>query len=192
MNHPVDQVINPTVTPAQVHPNVGLITSTHIQGTSISTPISTRFYSTTPHVPHDPAWTSSHPRIQTPIGQPQLTGGKPPSNKPFPHGGIPFHGGPTPPGGQPLFMLLLDGNLQFANHTPVVNPPLAEGQPSFVGNPSQFWGVSSGGIFIQPHVGGHSSHNPLGGVSNPIPLGTSYRQPYPGGIPNTTYSSMGP
>jgi hypothetical protein len=34
MNHSFDQVINPIVTLAQVHPNAGLITSTHIQGTS--------------------------------------------------------------------------------------------------------------------------------------------------------------
>ena len=103
MNYPVDQVINPTVTPTQVHPNAGLITSTHIQGTSISTPVSTIFYSTAPHVPHDPAGTSSHLRMQTPAGQTQLVGGKPPYNKPFPLGGIPFHGGPTPPKGKPPF-----------------------------------------------------------------------------------------
>jgi hypothetical protein len=65
MNHPVDQVINPTFTPAQVHPNARLITSTHILGTSISTPISTSFYPTAPHVPHDPSRTSAHPRMQT-------------------------------------------------------------------------------------------------------------------------------
>jgi hypothetical protein len=29
MNHPIDQVINPTIMSAQVHPNVGLTTSTH-------------------------------------------------------------------------------------------------------------------------------------------------------------------
>jgi hypothetical protein len=63
MNHPVDQVINHTVTPTHVHPNVGLITSTHIQGTSIPTPISTIFYSTVPHVPHDPVGTSFQPRM---------------------------------------------------------------------------------------------------------------------------------
>jgi hypothetical protein len=66
MNHPVDQVINPTVTPAQVHPNARLITSTHLQGTSISTLVSTRFYSTAPHVPHDPVGTSSHPKNADP------------------------------------------------------------------------------------------------------------------------------
>jgi hypothetical protein len=63
MNQPVDQVINPIVTPAQVHPNAGLITTTHLQGTSISTPISTIFYSTAPHVPHNPAGTSVHLRM---------------------------------------------------------------------------------------------------------------------------------
>jgi hypothetical protein len=69
MNHLVDQVINPTVTPAQVHPNAGLITSTHLQRTSISTPVSTSFYSTAPDVPHDLAGTYSHLRTQTPVGQ---------------------------------------------------------------------------------------------------------------------------
>jgi hypothetical protein len=68
MNHPVDQVINHIVIPSQFHPNVGLITSTHIQGTSIPTPVSTSFSSTTPHVPHDPVGTSSHSRMQTPAG----------------------------------------------------------------------------------------------------------------------------
>jgi hypothetical protein len=63
MNHPVDQVIHSTATPAQVHPNAGLITSTHPQSTSISTPVSTSFYSTAMHVPHDLAGTSSHPRM---------------------------------------------------------------------------------------------------------------------------------
>jgi hypothetical protein len=62
MNHPVNRVIHSTATPAQVHVNVGLITSTHPQSTSISTPISTIFYSTALHVPHDPIGTSSHPR----------------------------------------------------------------------------------------------------------------------------------
>jgi hypothetical protein len=75
MNHPFDQVINPTVTPAQVHPNAGLITSTHPQITSISTPFSTSFYSTAPHVPHNPIGASSHLRMQTPAGQTQPAGG---------------------------------------------------------------------------------------------------------------------
>jgi hypothetical protein len=35
-------------------------------------------------------------------------------------------------------------------------------------------------------------NNPLGGVSNPVPSGTSYEQYYPGGIPKTTWSSPGP
>jgi hypothetical protein len=186
MNHPIDQVINPTVTLAQVHPNVGLITSTHLQSTSISTPISTIFYSIAPHVPHNPAGTFSHSRMQTPAGQTKLARGKPPYNEPFPPGGIPFHGEPTHPGGQPLFHAPPGGKPPFSSHTPIVNPPLAGGQPSFVGNPSQSSGVSSGGTFTQPHIGGHSYNNPLGGVSNPIPFGTSYAQSYPGCIPNTT------
>jgi hypothetical protein len=139
MNHPVDQVIHPTATPTQVHPNAGLITSTHPQSTSISTLVSTSFYSTAPHVPHDPARTSSHPRMQTPASQTQPAGGKPPSNKPFPPGGLPFHGGPTPPGGQSPFHAPPGGQPPFASYTPVINPPLAGGQPSFVGNPSQSW-----------------------------------------------------
>jgi hypothetical protein len=189
MNHLVDQVINPTVTLAQVHHNVGLITSTHLQSTSISTPISTRFYSTAPHVPHDPTGTSSHSRMQTPAGQTQPARGKPPSNEPFPPRGLPFHGGPSPPGGQPPFHSPPGGNPSFSSHTPIINPPLEGGQPSFAGNPSKSWGVSSGDTFIQPHVGGNSSHNPLGEVSNLVPSGTSYGQPYPSGIPNTTWSS---
>jgi hypothetical protein len=96
-----------------------------------------------PHVPHDPVWTSSHPRTQTLAGQTQTAGGKPPSNEPFPHGGLPFHGGPTPPEGQPPFYAPPRGKPPFASHTPVINPPLAGGQPSFAGNPSQSWGVSS-------------------------------------------------
>jgi hypothetical protein len=59
-NHFIDQVINPTVTLAQVHPNVELITSTHSQGTSIPTPTFTNFHSTAPHVSHDPAGTYLH------------------------------------------------------------------------------------------------------------------------------------
>jgi hypothetical protein len=113
MNHPVDQVIHSTTTPAQVHPNVGLITSTNPQSTSISTPVSTSFYSTALHVPHDPAGTSSHPRMQTPPSQTKPAGGKPPFNIPFPPRGLPFHCGPAPPGGQPPVMLLLEGDLYF-------------------------------------------------------------------------------
>jgi hypothetical protein len=65
MNHPIDQVINPIVTSTQVHSNVGLITFTHSQGTSIPTPTFTNFHSTTPHVSHDLAGTSLHQRMQT-------------------------------------------------------------------------------------------------------------------------------
>jgi hypothetical protein len=137
MNHPVDQVIYPTATPKQVHPNVGLITSTHPQSTSISTSISTSFYSTTLHVPHDLSGTSSHLRMQTPAGQTQLAGGKPPSNIPFPPIGLPFHGGPAPPGGQPLVHAPPRGKPSFSSQTPVIHPPLAGGKPSFAGNPSQ-------------------------------------------------------
>lgn len=182
MNHPVDQVIHPTTTQAQVHPNARLITSTHPQRTSISTPVSTIFYSTAPHVPHDLAGTSSHPRTQTPVGQTQRAGGKPPSNTPFPPGGLPFHGGPTPSEGQPPFHAPPGGKPPFVSHTPVLNPLLAGGQPPFAGNPSKSWGVSSGGIFTQPHIGGHLYNNPLGGVSNPVPSGTSYGQSYLGDI----------
>jgi hypothetical protein len=192
MNHPIDQVINPIATLAQVHPNVGLITSTHPQTTSISTPVSTSFYSTTPHVPHDSAGTSSHSRTQTPAGQTQPVGGKPPSNESFPPRGLPFHGRPTPPRGQPPFHAPPGPQPSFASHTPVINPLLAGGKPSFVGNPSQSLGVSSGGTFTQPHIGGNSYNNPLGGVSNPIPSRTSYGQSYPGGKPNITWSSPGP
>jgi hypothetical protein len=188
MNHLIDQVINPTIASAQVHHNVGLITSTLSQGTSIPTPTFTNFHSTAPHVPHDPAETSFHPRMQTLSNQIQPTGGKPPSSGPIPPGGSPFYGRPTPPGGQPPFHAPPRGQPPFASHTPVVNPPLARGQPSFVVNPSQPWGVSSGGTFTQPHIGGNSYHNPQGGVSNLVPSGTYYGQPYPSGIPNTTWS----
>jgi hypothetical protein len=190
MNHPIDQVINPTVTSAQVHPNVGLITSTHSQGTSIPTPTFTNFHSTAPHVPHDLAGTSLHQRMQTLASQIQPTGGKPPSSGPIPPGRPPSYGGPTPPGGQPPFHVPPGGKPPFASHTPVVNPPLAGGKPSFAGNPSQSWGVSSGGTFTQPHIGGHSYHNPQGGVSNLVPSKPSYGQPYLG-VPNTTWSPQG-
>jgi hypothetical protein len=63
MNHPIDQVINPIVVSSQVYPNVGIITSTHSQGTSIPTPTFTNFHSTAPHVLHDHARTSFHPRM---------------------------------------------------------------------------------------------------------------------------------
>jgi hypothetical protein len=129
MNHPVDQVIQPTATPAQVHPNAGLITSTHPQRTSISTSVSTSFYSTAPHVTHDPAETSSHPRMQTPAGQIEPARGKPPSNEPFPPGGLPLHGQPTPPRGQSPFHAPPIGQPPFASQTPVINPPLAGGNP---------------------------------------------------------------
>jgi hypothetical protein len=129
MNHPVDQVIHPTTTPAQVYLNARLITSTHPQSTSISTPVSTSFYSTAPHVPHDPAGTSSHPRMKTSAGPPQPAGGKPPSNEPFPPRGLPFHGGSTPPGGQSPFHTPPRGQPSFASQTPVIHPPLVGGQP---------------------------------------------------------------
>jgi hypothetical protein len=129
--------------------------------------------------------------MQTPASQKQSAGGKPPSNEPFLPGGLPFYGGPTPPRGKPPFHSPHGGKPLFSSHTPVVNPPLAVGKPSFAGNPSQSWGVSSGGTFIQPHILGNSYNNPLGGVSNHVPFKTSFGQPYLGDIPNTTWSSPG-
>jgi hypothetical protein len=186
MNHPIDQVINRNFVLAQVHPNAGLITSTHSQGTSIPTLVFTNFHSTAPHVRHDPTGTSFHPRMHTLANQIQPTGGKPPSRRPIPPRGPPFYVGPNPPRGKPPFHAPPGGQPPFASDTPVVNPPLIGGQPSFVRNPSKPWGVCSGGTFTQPHIGGHSYHNPQGGVSNPVPSGTYYGQPYLGDIPNTT------
>jgi hypothetical protein len=186
MNHPINQVINPTVTSTQVYPNAGIITYTLSQGTSIPTPAFTSFHSTTPYIPHDPAGTSFHPRMQTLPSQIQLTGGKPPYRGLVLPGGPPFYGRSTPPKGQPTFHAPLGEQPPFASHTPVINPPLVGGEPSFAGNPSQSWGVSSRGTFTQPHISGHSYHNPQGGVSNLVPPRTSYGQPYPGGIPNNT------
>jgi hypothetical protein len=133
INHPIDQVINPTIASSQVYPNVGLITFTHSQATSI--PTFTRFHSTTPHVSHDPAGTYFHPRIQTLASQIQLNGGKPPSSRPIPPRGTPFYGGPTPPGGQTPFHAPPRGKPPFSSHTPIVNPPLAGGKPLLTGNP---------------------------------------------------------
>jgi hypothetical protein len=153
-NHPVDQVINPTATPTQVHPNARLITSTHPQSTSISTPISTRFYSIAPHVPHDPAGTFSHPRMQNPAGQTQLARGKPPSKEPFPPRGIPFHGGPTPYGGHPPFHAPPGGKPPFASHIPVINPLLIGGNPHLLEtlhNPGQYLQEA---LLLNPTLGG--------------------------------------
>jgi hypothetical protein len=99
MDHPIDQVINPTVVSTQVHPNAGLITSTHSQGTSIPTPTFTKFHTIAPHVPHDPAGTSFHPRMQTLANQIQPNRGKTPSSGPILPGGPPFYDRPTPPRG---------------------------------------------------------------------------------------------
>jgi len=96
MNHPIDKVINPTTTSTKVHPNAGLITSTHSQGTLIPTPTFTNFHSTTPHVSHNLAGTSLHQRMQTLASQIQLSGGKPPSSGPIPPGRPPSYGEPTP------------------------------------------------------------------------------------------------
>jgi hypothetical protein len=189
MNHSIDLVINPIVTSAQVHPNAGLITSTHSQGTSIPTPTFTNFHSTTPHVPQDPVEISFHLRMQTLASQIQSIGGKASSSGPIPPRKPPSYGGPTPPRGQPPFHVLPEGRHPFSSHTPIVNPLLAGGKPLFVGNPSQSWGLSSVGTFTQPHVGGHSYHNPQGGVSNHVPSGPSYGQAYPS-VPNTTWSLM--
>jgi hypothetical protein len=103
MNHPIDQVINPTIASTQVYPNVGLITSTHSQGTSIPTPDFTNFHSTTPHVSYDPVGTSFKLIMQTLSNKIQPTRGKPPSSVPFLSGGPPFYGGPTPLKGQSPF-----------------------------------------------------------------------------------------
>jgi hypothetical protein len=154
MNHPVDQVIHPTVTPAQVHPNARLITSTHPQSTSISTPISTSHYSTTSHVLHNPAGTSSHPRMQTLAGQTQLAKGKPPSNEPFPPGGLPIHGGHTPPRGQSPFHAPPRGKPSFASYAPIVNPPLAGGNPRLMEtlhNPGEH---AQEALLLNPTLGG--------------------------------------
>jgi hypothetical protein len=129
--------------------------------------------------------------MQTLSGQIQPTGGKPPSSGSIPPGRPPSYGGPTFPRGQPPFHVLLGGKPPFANHTSVVNPPLAGGKPSFARNPSQSWGVSSGRTFTQHHIRGHSYHKPQGGVSNPVPSRPSYGQPYPNDIPNTTWSPQG-
>jgi hypothetical protein len=109
MNHPINQVIHPTVASTQVYPNIGLITSTHSQGTSIPTPTFPNFHSTTPHVPHDPAGTYFHPRMQTLASQIQPNGRKPPSNGSISHGRPPSYRIPTPPGGQPPFHVLPGG-----------------------------------------------------------------------------------
>jgi hypothetical protein len=93
--------------------------------------------------------------MQTLTSQIQLTGGKPPYSKTIPPRGPLFYGGPAPPGGHPPFHVPLGGKPPFASHTLVINPPLAGGQPSFVGDPSQSWGVSLGGTFTQPRIGGH-------------------------------------
>jgi hypothetical protein len=174
MNHPINQVINPTITSTQVHPNARLITSTHSQGTSIPTPTFKNFHSIAPHVPYDLARTSLHHRMQTLASQIQLTRGKPPSSGPIPPRRPPSYGGPTPPRGQPPFHIPSGGKPPFAIHTLVINPSLAGGKPSFARNHSKSWGVSSGGTFTQPHVWGHSYHNPQGGVSNPVPFRPSY------------------
>jgi hypothetical protein len=99
MNHPIDQVINPTVTSSQIHPNARLITSTHSQGTSIPTPTFTNFHSTAPHVSHDLPGTSLHQRMRTLSIQIQPTGRKPSSSGPIPPRIPPFYGGLTPPEG---------------------------------------------------------------------------------------------
>jgi hypothetical protein len=99
MNHPINQFINPTIASAQVYPNVGLITSTHSQGTSIPTPTFTNFHSSAPHVPYDPAGTSFHPRMQTLSSQIQPTGGKPPSSGSIPPIIPSSYGSPTHLGG---------------------------------------------------------------------------------------------
>jgi hypothetical protein len=109
MNHPTDQVINPTVASAQVYHNTRLITSTHSQGTSIPTPAFTKFHSIAPHVPHNPVGTSFHPRMQTLANQIQPTRGKPPSSGPIPPRIPSSYGGPTPPSGHPLFHVLPEG-----------------------------------------------------------------------------------
>jgi hypothetical protein len=136
MNHPIDQVINPTFASTKVHPNAGIITSTQSQGTSIPTPTFKNFHSTTPHVPYDLVGTYLHQRMQTLSSQIKMTGGKPPSSGPIPPGGTPFYGRSTPPGGQPPFHFPPRGKPPFASHTPV------GGKPLFAGNPSQSWGVS--------------------------------------------------
>jgi hypothetical protein len=147
MNHPINQVINPIVVSTPVYPNDGIITSTHSQGTLIPTPTFTNFHSIAPHVLHDPAGTSFHPRIQTLSNQIQLTRGNPPSSGSIPPRIPPSYGEPTPPGGQPPFHVLPRGKPPFVSHTPVINTPLEGGKPLSVGNPSQSWGVSSRGTF---------------------------------------------
>jgi hypothetical protein len=97
MNHPIVQVINPTIASTQFYLNAGLITSTHSQGTLIPTPTFTNFHSTAPHVPHDLVGTYFHPRMQTLANQIQPTGGKPPYSRPIPLRRPPSYGGPTPP-----------------------------------------------------------------------------------------------
>jgi hypothetical protein len=124
--------------------------------------------------------------MQTLGNQIQPNIGKPPSSKPVPPRIPPSYGGPTPPGGQPPFHVFHGGKPPFPSHTPVINPPLVGGKPSSARKPSQLWGVSSRGTFTQPHVGGHSYHNPQGGVSNHVPSRLSYGQPYSVGIPKTT------
>jgi hypothetical protein len=56
IDHPIDQVIDPTATSAQVHINDGVIISTHTQGTSIVTPTFTHFHSTNPSCSTESCW----------------------------------------------------------------------------------------------------------------------------------------
>jgi hypothetical protein len=137
MNHPIDQVINPTISSAQFYPNAGLITSTHSQGTSICTPTFKNFHSTAPHVPHDPTRICFHRRMLTLASQIQLIGGKPPSSRSIPPGIQPSYGGPTPPYGQPPFHVLPRGKPLFASHTSIINAQLVGGKSSSIGNHSK-------------------------------------------------------
>jgi hypothetical protein len=89
--------------------------------------------------------------MQTPASQTQLSGGKPPSNEPFPHRGLSFYGRPTLPGGQPPFHAPPGGQPPFSSHTPVVNPPLAGGKPSFAGNPGEYLQEA---LLFNPTLGG--------------------------------------
>jgi hypothetical protein len=196
IDRPIEQVVDPAATSTQIHLNVGVVTPNHAQGTSTVTPTTTPLHTTTPHVPQDPVGTPLHQRMQTlsihtqsTMGQ-ILTGGKPSSSGPIPPGGKPSSSGPIPPGGQPPLHIPFGGQPPFTGQTTVVNQPMAGGKPSFVGNPSQSWGVPQGGTFNQPYHGGKSYHNPQGGVPNPVPSGLYFGQPYLG-VPNPTWGPQG-
>jgi hypothetical protein len=139
IDHPINQMINPTTTFRQVKSEIGVVLPSHLQSTLMVTP-TILLQAIDSYTPQNLVGTPSHQRMKNPSTK------KNPTARKIPIGGQPQFNGQIPTRGKPLFgtQILTGGELLFTIQIPVSTQTMAGGQfqPSFIGNPSQTWGPS--------------------------------------------------